>query len=349
MPQLAAWRYPRQRLSQRAALLARVACLADPQNWPEHPARVEVRETHASFLFLTERHVYKLKKPVRLPGCDLAQPALRRRNAYREVRLNRRHAPGVYLGVRVLVRGAGGALRVAPPGRAQHAVVDWLVWMRRLPRHAMLDERLRRGTLAPPRRAALAGALAALLARGPVIAVSPADYLGRLAAELAACRLVLGAPAYGLAPAQVAGVLDALAARFEALAAVLGARAGGGWVRDGHGDLRAEHVCLLAGGPVLFDCLEFNAALRARDPVDELAYLGLECTRLGAPALAGELLGAWEACTGDRPSPRLADFYRRLRAAVHARLTIQHLHELPPARQAGCLARARALLAAAGA
>jgi aminoglycoside phosphotransferase family enzyme len=98
---------------------------------------------------------------------------------------------------------------------------------------------------------------------------------------------------------------------------------------DGHGDLRPEHIFL--GAPVrIIDCLEFNPGLRAVDPFDELAYLSLECERLGAAAAGDHIMRRVTHGLRDGLSEGLFRFYRCHRATLRARLAIAHLLERNP-------------------
>lgn len=98
---------------------------------------------------------------------------------------------------------------------------------------------------------------------------------------------------------------------------------------DGHGDLRPEHICLQASVRVI-DCLEFNARLRAVDPFDEVAYLALECERLGAAWAGSALRQQMTHKLRDGPADVLFDFYTCYRATLRARLAIAHLYEEHP-------------------
>jgi aminoglycoside phosphotransferase family enzyme len=80
--------------------------------------------------------------------------------------------------------------------------------------------------------------------------------------------------------------------------------------------------------PVIFDCLEFNRSFRIIDAADELAFLSMECERLGAPQVEQELFGVYRRITGDHPPPALVYFYKAHRACVRARLAIWHLRDL---------------------
>jgi len=104
-------------------------------------------------------------------------------------------------------------------------------------------------------------------------------------------------------------------------------RAMEGRVVEGHGDLRPEHVSL-ESPPVIFDRLEFNRSFRIIDPADELAFLAMECERLGAPQVEQELFGVYHRITGDHPPLQLVHFYKAHRACVRARLAIWHLRDL---------------------
>jgi aminoglycoside phosphotransferase family enzyme len=120
-----------------------VAFLTRPESYPTAPQRVEVIETHMSWVFLTESHAYKLKKPVRYDYLDFSTPAARYWDCTEEVRLNRRFAPNVYHGVVPLTVDPQGILQLAGRG----ATIDWLVHMRRLPAERMLDYAIAHGTV----------------------------------------------------------------------------------------------------------------------------------------------------------------------------------------------------------
>jgi aminoglycoside phosphotransferase family enzyme len=121
-------------------------------------------------------------------------------------------------------------------------------------------------------------------------------------------------------------VVEGLRRFILARAELLDRRVRDGRIVEGHGDLRPEHVCL-DGTPVIIDCLEFNRALRLVDPVDELAFLALECARLGAGWAGGVLLDTYVRRTGDDPAPELFGFYTSYRAALRARLAVWHMPE----------------------
>lgn len=316
---------PQQDGNSGYGLVAKVRALRDPTTYPEAPRAIEARETHMSWVFLTERHAYKLKKPVRYDFLDFSTLEKRRADCEAEVRLNRRFAPDVYLGIVALTADAHGTLRLDGDGEA----IEWLVKMRRLPAEHMLDQRIRAGRLdnAEIRRVALR--LADFYRQCKPVKSDAGAYRARFAAAIELNRRELARPEFNLPATTIAA---AHAAQIDFLAndaTLLDARVAAGRIVEGHGDLRPEHVCL-EPAPVIIDCLEFNREFRIIDPADELAFLAMECAYLGAPD-AGELLASTcLAAMGDSPPARLMIFYKLFRAMMRARLAIWHLHELEP-------------------
>jgi aminoglycoside phosphotransferase family enzyme len=298
------------------------AFLAEPRAYPQATRSVERIETHLSWVFLTDGRVYKMKKPVRGEGFDFSTCEGRRRNAEAELRLNRRLARAVYLGVRPLTLDPARGLAIGGGG----ATVDWLVEMVRLPAANMLDRRLARGDWRRSEIEALADRLARFFTGARRVYLDRVRYLERFHRE---CRASALAFALAAAPAQ-RHLAVALARRLRAFIArradLLLRRLHDGWLVEGHGDLRPEHICL-GPSPAIIDCLEFRADLRLLDPVEELAFLDMECARLGAPDIGPILLRCYRRRTADRPPPLLISFYKALNALIRARIAIVHLRE----------------------
>lgn len=329
--------------AQRSHTLAeKVACLQRAGAYPEPTARVEAIETHMSWVFLTDRHAYKLKKPVRHAFLDFSTLAARKTHCEEELRLNRRLAPEVYLDVVPLTADAAGRLAVAGAGEA----AEWLVRMRRLPSESMLDVAIERGGVRDAQIAALAAVLAAFYRSLPPIAMPPGQYRDRLVRDIEACRAELGDRLHGLPGDSFAATADTLVAFAAREADLLAARLAAGRIVEGHGDLRPEHVCLLER-PVVIDCLEFNRDFRVLDVADELAYLAMECARLGAPGVGDAILAACCERIGEGVPPRLLHFYRGYRALVRAKIATWHTRDAAPEALDKWRERARQYLALA--
>lgn len=303
------------------SLESKVAFLRQASAYPEPCFRVEAVETHMSWVFLTERHAWKLKKPVRYDHLDFSTPEVRLFFCREEVRLNRRLAASIYLGVARLGMDAGGHLCL-DSGTA----VDWLVKMRRLPVQHMLDYAIRHGTAGVHDIAALAKRLSQFYASCVPVELGLDDYRQRFFADITRNRRELSTPAFGLPVQQIEQLCQAQEDFLRHRADLFAQRLAAGKIVEGHGDLRPEHVCLHPA-VVIIDCLEFSRDLRIVDTVDELSFLALECERLGAPELGQHLLHAYSTQTGDWPCSALLDFYRSFRGCLRARIAIRHLNE----------------------
>lgn len=305
-------------------LAAKVGFLKDPASYAPAPATVEVRETHMSWVFLAGPHVYKLKKPVRFPYLDFSTLARREMAARAEVRLNRRLAPDIYLGVVPLTKGEGG-LGIGGDG----APVDWLIQMKRLDERNMLDARIADGRLVVPQLDQLAAVLARFYRAAAPTFLQPAVHLAGFAENLAFNKRVLFDPRFRL-PLGLVRRIDAVQRRFlarhgEAIVMRMRHRR----IKEGHGDLRPEHICLDHEVRII-DCIEFNPRLRTVDPFDEIAFLTLECERLGARWAGDYLQARMKRLLRDGPADALFAFYRCHRATLRARLAIAHLLEAHP-------------------
>jgi aminoglycoside phosphotransferase family enzyme len=287
-------------------------------------AEVSCHETHMSLVFLAGDRVYKLKKPVRFPYLDFSTLARREAACRSELKLNRRLAPDVYREVVPLVRSAQG-LAIGGEGET----VDWLVAMNRLDETQMLDRVIGDGRLHPWQLDRVAAVLVQFYRKASVVLISPSAYAAELWRSLAFNRRILLDPRFRLPSGRVLHV-DAMQRRFlMERGELLAERVRKRHIVDGHGDLRPEHICL--GDPVrIIDCLEFNARLRMVDPFDEIAFLCVECERLGA-AWAGEYLRRRIMHSlHDGDSEELFIFYRCHRATLRARLAVAHLLEPNP-------------------
>jgi aminoglycoside phosphotransferase family enzyme/predicted kinase len=298
-----------------------IAALSQPEAYP-HPADpVEVRQTHVSAVFLAGAFVYKVKKPVALGFLDFGTLPLRRHFCQEEVRLNRRLAPSVYRGV-VPVTRSGDGVRVGGTGE----VVEWAVQMERLPDAAQLGEYVLRGEADADRMGRLARRLAAFHAAadaGPEVAA-----LGRfdIVAGNARDNFTQSAAHVGVTVSRA--VLERLQELTEQaldrLRPLIEARADRGVPRDGHGDLRLDHVYLFPerqppDDVLAIDCIEFNERFRCGDPVADVAFLVADLLFVGRADLAGAFSDTYLAA-GDAEGHALLPFYTSYRAAVRGKV-----------------------------
>ena len=340
---------------------ALVRALADPAFYPHRPPRVEHVQTHISHVFLAGPYVYKLKKAVRFPFVDASTAARRGSLCEEELRLNWRLAVPIYLGVLPVTRERDGRLALGGNG----AVVDRVVWMRRLPAERMLDRLVEDGAADAGMLGRLARLLADFHARapdGPAVAAhaTPEAVLGAWRQVLALAAPLVG----GALPVATHSILASFGPAFLAQHDPLLRRrhAAGHRIREGHGDLRAEHVCIIdtpvpaapphapiAPGIYVVDCVEFSHALRCNDVASEVAFLTMDLERLGRPDLAGAFVDAYVAASGDRELRTLLPFYCVYRACVRG--AVEGLKAAEPEVKSGdrlaAVARARQYFALA--
>jgi len=319
-----------------------VQFLLDPATYPENTGPVTLCETHISCVFLTSRYAYKLKKPVQFQFVDFRDHEARHRACEDEVRLNRRLAGDVYLGVVPILRDADGKLRLgasgaarpspqpSPPrgeGALKRQVVDWLVQMRRLPQDRMLDTLIENRRVRPADVERFSGVLVSFYRQARPLEMEPAKYRAEIERHVRANRAELLDLRHHLPAPTVRRVHTAQLLLLTALPEVLENRASEGRVIEGHGDLRPEHICL-EEEPVVFDCLEFSAELRRLDVVDELGFLAMECDYLGGGFVGRAVLEAYQQASGDRPQERLLCFYQSYRACVRAKVAALRAEQL---------------------
>lgn len=279
------------------------------------------RETHMSWVFLTQNEVYKLKKPVRFPYLDYSSLSRRLAVCRAEIDLNRRLAPDVYIGLTPLTQ-YHDTLAIDGLGR----VVDWLVVMRRLDERQNLESLLLCHRLAPTHLDSLATRLLRFYRSARRAVISPTAYVERWRRNLAENRRILLDRRLGLPAATLRHVDRHLTDFLIRRSHLLTERVHQRLIVDGHGDLRPEHIW--PQPPVrIIDCLEFSAELRMVDPLDELAFLYVECSRLGAAHHGAYVVRRVARALPGGLSPELFTFYASYRAMLRARLAVAHLLE----------------------
>ncbi|MFM9881666.1 MAG: hypothetical protein ACKVQT_01450 [Burkholderiales bacterium] len=299
-----------------------VAALRRPNAYRGRTLSVEAIETHMSWVFKTDQHAFKLKKPLRTPYFDHRSLDARHRNTVAEIRLNRRFAAGVYLDAVPVTYDSREGIKVDGAGE----VVDWLVKMRRLDESRMLDRSITTGTWSALDVRAVATLLSSYYGAAAPIKVEPAAYVARLRTEIEDISHALDTRQHGVSLLSVYTTCKRLRESLQRNRLALERRAGARRIVDGHGDLRPEHICLETD-PVIIDCLEFDDALRILDPIDDLGFLALECERLGAPEAGNLVLATYRSESNDDFPEALLDFYQAFRAAVRAKLAAAHLRE----------------------
>jgi len=308
-----------------------VSALADPRGHPHDPdaaGGVEQVQTHISHVFMTRGRVYKLRKAVSLGFLSFATRGERNADCLREVALNRRLAPDVYLGVAPVhlapAPHLGPVAETLAPPAADGTVLEHCVVMRRLPAGRDALSLLERGELRPEQLDRLARCVARFHAShglGRPAPFTAEEWLERSEQPVHESHDALdGAP--GIPPRTLARVREATARFLREHGALLEARRPAGRAVDGHGDLHLQHVWFERDDaePLLIDCIEFREDLRRIDPASEVAFLAMDLAYRRRPRLAERFLRAYAEASDDFGLYELVDFHASYRAAVRAKV-----------------------------
>ncbi|MFI1461877.1 bifunctional aminoglycoside phosphotransferase/ATP-binding protein [Nocardia carnea] len=270
---------------------------------------VELRETHTGIVLLCGDRVYKAKKPITTDFLDFATPQQRERACTREIELNRRLAPDIYLGLGHFTH---------PDAAADEPVIV----MRRLPEHTRLSHRLSEPAGEPVDLTPLIEVLVdfhTTARRGPEIdRAGTADAVqGRWTDLLTSMR---HQPPEIIDPALL-DTIDTLARHYlTGRRQLFDDRIAGQRIIDGHGDLLAEDIFELPDGFRILDCLDFDDDLRFVDCLDDIAFLAMDLQFLGHPDHAIDLIRTYQRRTADTAPASLADHYIAYRALVRAKV-----------------------------
>ncbi len=293
-----------------------VETMLRPDFYPHRPESVELVQTHISYVFIAGQEVYKVKKPVDFGFLDFTTLEKRKFYCGEEVRLNRRLAPGAYLGV-AEIREVAGGLSLAGDGK----VAEYAVRMRRLPQDRMLKGLLQEGAVDISVMDAVARKVADFHAAaetgGRIDEVGGIDTIRHNHDEnfdQTAKYRGITIPAH-----QWAFTRDYIAFFMDRNGDLLRRRVAEHRIRDCHGDLHLEHICL-AGEIVIFDCIEFNERFRFEDTAAEVAFLAMDLDYNGYPEWAEAFVEAYIRHSGDEAVRTLLNFYRCYYAFVRGKV-----------------------------
>lgn len=291
--------------------------LRDPALYPHKPSKVELIQTHISFVVIVSPYVYKVKKAVDLGFLDFSSLASRQRFCREEVRLNRRLCPDVYEGVVPISRTEHGLVFERDTN-----VVEYAVKMRRMRDGRFLHQLVERGQATPRDLERVAERLAAFYldqCSSPELAE-----WGRISSLKISTREnfeqvepfvgdLITAPAFAL-------LREYTNMFFHTKEPLLNRRRAEGHVLDGHGDLRLEHIHLTENAVRIFDCIEFNERLRCIDTANDVAFLAMDLDYHNRPDLASVFVECISRRLSDESLAELLDFYKCYRACVRGKV-----------------------------
>jgi aminoglycoside phosphotransferase family enzyme/predicted kinase len=292
--------------------------LAEPQSYGLPPGqRVERIDTHVASVFLAGERAFKLKRAVRFAYLDFSTLALREQSCRTELAINRRTAPGIYLGIRKITREADGRLRFDGAGET----LDWAIEMRRFDQALLFDRMAEEGRLTPALMQDLADIIWQFHQSLPPAATSGgAARFGRVMAgnlgELERARA-----AGTLDPGKIDGMNRLCDTALRSLRPLLDARAEAGLVRRCHGDLHLRNICLWEGRPTLFDAIEFSEDLATIDLLYDLAFLLMDLEHRDARGLANRVCNRYLDRGGGEEGQAALPLFMAVRAVIRAHVS----------------------------
>jgi hypothetical protein len=294
------------------------------------PGAVELIETHISRVLLAGNLAWKIKKPVNPGFLDFSTLAARRHFCREELRLNRRLAPDIYLGVDALCGSPEAPILVGDGQIAAEGAFEYAVKMARFPQDRLADRMLAAGELCPEHLDQLARTLARFHEALPRAGAN--DGHGTPERINAPMRRNVGLIREALGAAPDTRLLDELEAwsekQFAELAPLMARRREQGFVRECHGDLHLGNIAVLADGVRVFDGIEFNPELRWIDIESEVAFLVMDCTSRGRADLGWRFLDGWLSLTGDYAGLALWRWYAVYRALVRGMVALLRAGQL---------------------
>ncbi len=296
-------------LSLRKALL-------NPDFYPDHPEEVRSIETHISLLFLTGNCVYKIKKPVDFGFLDFTSLDKRKYFCDQEVKLNRRLAPEIYLGVaaitldgdRILLNGVG-------------EVIEYAVQMKQVPESLLMDRLLKENRVTEKMIEAVSEKLFRFY-----LTAETGDYIRRFAKperikqdtdeNFEQTREYVDVT---ISRETYTGIQQRTNQFISTQEEVFYQRIASDWIRDCHGDLRLEHI-FWGEEIAILDCIEFNERFRYTDVAADLSFLAMDLDYHGREDLSEHLIRTYILKSGDYGLPKVLDFYKCYRAYVRGKV-----------------------------
>jgi len=291
--------------------------LRNPSAYPVQTRTVELIQTHVSWLFLTESHVFKLKKPVNFGFLDFSTLDLRRFYCHEEIRLNKRLCPDIYEQVIELHESDSGASFVGNGN-----VLDYAVMMKRLPADRMLDKLVDSGMISRDEILIVAHAISAFHANA---ASSPyvsefgsltqirSNWRENFEQSLPFQVSTLPPTVYETINSYVDGFIDCHSTIFNE-------RIENGDIRECNGDIHLGNICLFNNTAYIFDCIEFNERFRYSDTAADIAFFLMDLDFHRRPDLADAALSTYITASGDGGLAQLVTFYKVYRAFVRGKV-----------------------------
>jgi len=300
-----------------------VEALLKPQAYPHKPPKIELVQTQMSFIFLTGKYVYKIKKPVNLGYLDYTTLEKRHFFCQQELELNRRLCLDAYLAVVPITMSLRGAKRGSNlvEVEEQGEAIEYAVKMKQLPQDRMMDVLLPRGQVTPEMVDRVAERLVNFHQKAEtnpeIAAFGRLDVIRQNTDEnFAQTEKYIGLTIFRAKYERIKGYTDNF---IKSNASLFEKRVREGKIRDCHGDLHAAHVCF-TDDICIYDCIEFNGRFRYSDVASEIAFLAMDLDRYQQAGLSRHLINTYVGLNHDEELLKLLNFYKCYRAYVRGKV-----------------------------
>jgi len=300
--------------------------MLDPSFYPGSTEKVEHIQTHISHIFLTNDRVYKVKKPVNFGFLDYSTLEKRIQFSFQEVKLNSRLSPEIYLGVRGLGRRKGEWRWMDPDDRR---VEEAAVEMVRLPQEGMLKNTIMENRVPPGVMEKIAKKVARFHKEtpgDPLLAHlgTPKGFKKNTDENFQQTQEFVG---ISISPQDWEFIKRQTEEFYRRRGTLMEERAKAGLVKDCHGDLHCQHICLWKGEVYVYDCIEFNQRFRYGDIASEVAFLTMDLEFLMRPDLARDFLDHYLKEQPDPTMDEVLAFYQCYRAFVRGKVESFRLND----------------------
>lgn len=297
---------------------ALIEFMLDPGSYPEKPGSVSLVQTHISLVFIGDAFVYKVKKPLRFDFLDFTTLERRKFFIEEELRLNRRFSPDVYLAVMPISK-KGGSFVIGDDSN----ILEYALKMRRISEDHMLYRLLAEGRVHREDLKRVGIHLAKLYGKIPSNEKarafgSPEVIYHNLMENFEQTYRYIGGP---VSEEAFEAITKWSLSFLKDRSAVFEERAFRGHIRECHGDLHLEHICMHGQDIYVFDCIEFNERFRFCDVASDVAFLAMDLDYNSRADLADAFVQAYVRASGDRGMMGVLTFYKVYRAYVRAKVT----------------------------
>lgn len=293
-----------------------ISDLISTSTYPESSAKVELVQTHISFIILTDSYVYKIKKAVNLGFLDFSTIEKRHFYCLQELELNRRLSPDIYLGLLEIRKREGHFFY---DGKGE--LVDYAIKMRRIPEDLMMLNLLKAGAV----DLKMVGDVARTIAdfhmdaqRGDAISDfgKPEIIRENIKENFLQTERYIGKT---VSHEKYYAIKNYALDFINQNGSLFKKRMDEGKIRDCHGDIHMEHVCI-ADKIYIYDCIEFNDRFRYGDVASDIAFLAMDLDFHEEKKLSDGFVERYIKASGDKEIMLLIDFYKGYRACVRAKV-----------------------------